>query len=90
MQKFYLFLTAICLGILTGLSVSPVIQTVLTSIFGIVITAISLWIGLDGENKQIGNIPKFNLNILPLFLFVYTLNVLFSKLICDTNSSIVH
>ena len=71
-NHFYLFLTATCIGVLAGLSVSPVIQTIITAILGLGTTIVSVWMGLsfEGENKKLGDLTKLDLKIFPLTLFV--------------------
>lgn len=67
-----LFIIGLCVGLLTGLSISPVIQTVLSSILGISIAVVSILSGLESKSENSQNMKLFDykINIFPLTLLV--------------------
>ena len=67
-----LFIIGLCVGLLTGLSISPIIQTVLSSILGICIAIVSILSGLESKSANTQNkfFFDYKLNVFPLTLLV--------------------
>lgn len=63
---FGLLIIGCCIGLLTGLSVSPVIQTIISTILTFVISALAILCGVHETDKTKYRLLKSNIDIVPI------------------------
>jgi hypothetical protein len=73
----FLFITGTCIGILTGLSVSPVIEKVLTAVLTLVTAVLSVWYGIkpDGAEQEAPRYLRYKISFMPICVFVVGLTI---------------
>ena len=74
-NSIILLTMGICIGVLAGLSVSPVIQSVLTALLALIISAVSILAGLQMENSEGKEKLKYQVDALPMGLLVMGITV---------------
>lgn len=72
---FFIVLIGLCVGIMTGLSISPVIQTILSTILALVVSGLSLWLGISYRGDENHKLLGFNLDIVPIAVLVIGITI---------------
>ena len=75
MTIFLITVVGLCIGILTGLSVSPVINTVLTSLLTFMISIFSLWLGIKPTGNDVSKLFNVKIDILPISFLTIGLTI---------------
>ena len=71
-QYLCLFIISICVGLLAGLSISPVIQTIISLILAVIISTVSILAGtnIEWEKLLFKEHSKIKFDILPLTILI--------------------
>src|SRR4051812_12219572 len=64
----FIFIIGVCIGILTGLSISPVLQVILSSIVALLTTILSVWYGISNPLNDTNNksLLKYKISFAPI------------------------